>query len=70
MRYKHDCDNCKSLGEYGEADLYFCDQGDLGMTLIARYSGYGPDYVSGLSLAPYSKDLAEAKKRAVAAGLL
>ena len=70
MRYKHDCDKCKPLGEYGEADLYFCDQGGLGITVIARYSGNGPDYVSGLSAAPHIKDLAEAKKRAVAEGLL
>lgn len=70
MRYQHDCDNCKPLGEHGDADLYFCDQGGAGMTVIARYSSDGADYTSGLCAAPFVPDLGEAKKRAIASGLL
>ena len=70
MRYQHDCDNCKPLGEHGDADLYFCDQGGAGITVIARYSSDGADYTSGLCAAPFVPDLGEAKKRAVALGLL
>lgn len=70
MRYQHNCDKCKPLGEHGDADLYFCDQGDLGMTVIARYSSDGADYTSGLCAAPFVPDLGEAKKRAIAVGLL
>ena len=69
MRFKHDCDRCKPLGEHGDADLYFCDQGGVGLTVIARY-GEGADYTSGLNLTPYIPDLAEAKRRAIEAGFL
>ena len=70
MRYQHDCDNCKPLGEHGDADLYFCDQGGAGITVIARYSSDGADYTSGLCAAPFVPDLSEAKNRAIASGLL
>jgi len=69
MRYTHDCDACKPLGEFGNADLYFCAQ--LGIpTVIARFSSDGPDYTSGMEFAKSRNDLAEAKKRAIAAGHL
>ncbi len=70
MRYKHDCEHCKPLGEHGDADLYFCNQSGIAPTLIARFSGFGPDYISGLEFAEHMKHLAEAKKRAIDAGLL
>lgn len=50
-RFQHDCDRCVFLGAFSEenhnCDLYFCSQGGLGPTLLARYSDKGPDYVSG-----------------------
>ena len=70
MRFKHDCNNCKPLGEHGAADLYFCNQGGVELTVIARYGNEGADYTSGLCAAPYIPDLAEAKRRAIAYGLL
>lgn len=53
MRFKHDCENCKPLGEFGEADLYFCDTPWIGVTVVARYSDEGSDYVSGMELAKW-----------------
>ncbi len=69
MRYKHDCDKCKPLGEFGTYDLYFCEQ-DGDPTVIARYGNDGHEYDSGLFLAPYIDYLTEAKKRAIEAGHL
>ena len=68
VRYKHDCDKCKSLGEFGIYDLYFCEQGG-DPTVIAR-SWNEDGYTSGLELAPYCPELAEAKRRAIEAGYL
>lgn len=70
MRYQHDCDTCKPLGEYGDADLYFCDKEATGMTVIARYGDEGSNYSSGLNLTGHIPDLAEAKKRAIKVGFL
>lgn len=70
MRYTHDCTHCKSLGEHGDADLYFCDQHGAMPTVIARYGNSGSDYVSGLVLAGFDDDITEAKRRAQAEGLL
>lgn len=65
MRFQHDCGHCVPLGEHGEADLYYCAQGDP--TVIARYSSEGGDYSSGMSIP--LPDLLEAKARAIKAGL-
>lgn len=46
-RYEHDCDECKFLGHYNEADMYFCHQINF-PTVIIRYSSIGWDYKSGL----------------------
>ncbi len=70
MRFQHDCDKCKPLGEFGAADLYFCEQVIGGPTLIARYSDDGPDYSSGLCFANVNPAISEAKKRAIEAGFL
>ncbi len=70
MRFKHDCEHCKPLGEFGEADLYFCDTPWIGVTVVARYGDEESDYVSGMELAKYQTDLKEAKKRAIADELL
>ena len=79
-QYIHNCDSCKYLGRYEfkceyecgcdpgkDADLYYCPQGGL-PTVIARYSDYGPDYVSGLFADLLI--LKEAYRRAVEAGFL
>lgn len=72
MRYKHDCDKCKPLGEFGSYDLYFCgcEGWDGGVTVIGRFGDEPEEYSSGLELAPYASELAEAKKRAIEAGYL
>lgn len=51
--FLHDCEDCVFLGHYEEHDLYFCpkEAGSEG-TVIARWSGNGPDYASGL---PFGK---------------
>ena len=69
MRYEHDCEKCKPLGEFQEFDLYFCEQALGGKTVIAR-SGPEGEYVSGMSFADSMPELGEAKRRAIAAGLL
>lgn len=67
-RHEHDCSKCYPLGEFGIADLYFCEQGGNFPTVIARYSSEGSDYSSGLpSILP---DLQEAERRAKIVGLL
>ncbi len=71
MRFQHDCDNCKPLGEFGDADLYYCGEQLIGdNTVIARYSDDGADYTSGLALADKIPALGEARKRAIAAGYM
>lgn len=70
MRFQHDCDKCKPLGEFKDADLYYCDQQIGGPTVIARYSSDGGDYASGLCFADGHPELSEAKRRAIEAGLL
>ena len=69
-RYKHDCDRCIYLGRWEEYDLYFCAYDLLGPTVIARFGSDGPDYASGLRVASMIPELAEARTRAIAAGLL
>lgn len=71
MRYQHDCCKCKPLGEFGDADLYYCNAQLIGgETVIARYSDDGADYQSGLCLAEKIPALGEAKRRAIAAGFM
>jgi hypothetical protein len=52
-KFQHVCDDCRFLGHYQNADLYFC--GPEGMpavssTVIARFSDEASDYVSGLPI--------------------
>lgn len=72
MRYKHDCEMCKPLGEFGKWDLYFCNQGgSIAMpTVVARSSSNYPDNKSGLQFADLDTELKEAKKRAIEKGYL
>lgn len=49
--FTHDCERCTHMltirDKDGEMnDLYCCDQGGIEMTLIARYSNVGREYVS------------------------
>lgn len=74
-RFTHDCSTCVYLGrtkadaDASEGhDLYFHKDGHV--TVIARFGSEGPDYISGLPLADKMPALAEAKRRAVARGLL
>lgn len=65
--YTHDCDNCTFLGNNGRADLYYCTQSGTRVTLIARYSSEGSDYISGLGVG--HRDLDSARIRAMDRGL-
>jgi len=67
-KYKHDCKECKFLGQYEFKseiyDLYFCEQDGL-PTIIARYGDDGPEYISGLSFADRFEPLKEARERSI-----
>ena len=57
-KFQHDCKSCTFLGraEYGDQvyDLYYCTQGGVLPTLIARYSDKGSEYISGIGFSePY-----------------
>ena len=47
IRYKHDCTECKSLGEFENYDLYYCAKSIL-PTIVCRYGNLGQEYLSGL----------------------
>jgi hypothetical protein len=70
-KYQHDCDACTFLGQdsTGKYDLYYCPQGGILPTVIARY-GDGDNYYSGLYARFRIPVLMEAFDRAVARGLL
>jgi hypothetical protein len=72
-RYPHNCSSCVPLGEHEEYDLYFCKQGGVMDTVIARY-GVDGEYVSGLSFGGYTgvydNPLKVAKVRAIEQGLM
>ena len=71
MRFQHDCEKCKPLGEFGDADLYYCDAHAIGgATVIARYSNDGGDYQSWMVFADKIPALGEAEKRAIEAGYM
>ena len=72
MRYKHDCEKCKPLGEFGSYDLYFCDHDSWvsPVTVIGRFGDKPEEYSSGMELAEYAPELREAKKRALELGYL
>lgn len=68
--FKHDCKDCKPLGQFedpklGQVDLYFCSQGRFGDTVIARYGNEPHQYQSGLAFADTIPALNEAKDRAI-----
>lgn len=67
--YQHDCSRCSFLGQHEGHDLYFCEQGGLLPTVIARYGSDGPDYTSGLGWFNIPA-LVEAERRAKALGFI
>ena len=74
-KFQHDCRGCTFLGRFNDKDLYFCTQGSTWHhTVIARFGDDGPDYSSGLPFAVEGEfgipELLEAKKRAIAKGLI
>jgi hypothetical protein len=81
--FDHDCSNCQYLGRYTvsqyycdftngtkDVDLYFCTQGGMLNTVVARFGNEGSDYISGLYCSDNNVILSEAKERAVKLGLL
>lgn len=71
-QYTHDCEKCVFLGRFEDMDLYYADHGGLPDTVIARWGNDGPAYTSGKALAVPTGHpaLYEAKKRAIAKGLM
>jgi hypothetical protein len=82
-RYTHDCDTCVFLGRMDSEDLYYhAGENVLQRTVVARSSSKPSDYISGMEFAgPYRSymsgalepgvpQLVEAKRLAIAAGLL
>lgn len=70
MRFQHDCEKCKPLGEFGDADLYYCEAQLIGgPTVIARYSSDGADYQSGMVFADKIPALGEARNRSDCCGI-
>ena len=70
-RFVHDCVSCAFLGYFNGHDLYFCPKQVGGPTVIARYGTLGK-YCSGMPFATPEgiPELYEAKKRAIAKGLI
>lgn len=73
--YDHDCSSCVFLGvgltaDQRAYDLYFCEQGHLVPTVIARGSSDPHDYTSGFVLAFVDPVLREALERARKRGLI
>jgi hypothetical protein len=68
-RFKHDCDRCVPLGQYNGHDLYWCQQGNWGPTVIARFGDDGPEYTSGMAFVGSVPELTAAASRAHVAGL-
>lgn len=76
MIYEHDCENCKTLGEFHGQELYYCEQSRVGgipiPTLIARYGNKGWEYTSGMLFGKKRIDpiLTEAYDRAIKKGYI
>jgi len=67
-RFTHDCKRCTFLGQFGEFDLYHCDQWYRIPTVTARYGNKPWEYASGLEFTSIP-ELAEARLRAEERGL-
>ena len=72
--FTHDCKRCVFLGHYLTAsdryDLYYCGNNDRLPTFVARYGNDGPEYTSGIFLAPPDHPITVARKMAERRGLI
>lgn len=69
--FVHDCSCCTYLGTTDtKQDLYFCKQGSIEDTVIARFSSEGPDYKSGIYFAHRIPELGQALMLARQQGLV
>jgi hypothetical protein len=72
--YRHNCSRCVFLGttEFDGAnyDLYYCAQGHLFPTIIARGSSDPHNYASGMALAAIDPVLREAYERSKQRGYI
>lgn len=68
-RYTHHCAKCVFLGVYGDFDLYF-DPRMQPHNVVARYGSEKGEWYSGRALGDKIPAIAEAKQRAIKAGLL
>lgn len=48
--YEHDCEDCQFLGSALAHDIYYCSQGGVLATIVARHGDDGPDYMSAWAL--------------------
>jgi len=68
--YQHNCTDCVFLGVYEDRiDLYWCAQGGVIPTIIARYNSDPGDYISGFPFRVHYPELMEAYNLAKAKGL-
>lgn len=66
-KFKHDCQQCVSLGRYENHDLYFCRKSAGLPTVIARYGNEGSEYTSEMFYADrvVNPVLMEAQRRSM-----
>ena len=55
MQFKHDCENCKYLGNYQDHDIYrSCDKSMSDDSVVLRYGSDGPEYETYHPLVNYN----------------
>ena len=69
--HQHDCDNCKYLITTNKMDMYYCDQGGWGDTIVRRFGSEPEEYgSSGLRLDSINPEVALGMLVAVHEGYL
>ena len=69
--HQHDCDNCKYLITTNKMDMYYCDQGGTGDTIVRRFGSEPEEYgSSGLRLDSINPEVALGMLVAVHEGYL
>ena len=69
--HQHDCDNCKYLITTNDMDMYYCDQGGRGNTIVRRFGSEPEEYgSSGLRLHSINPEVALGMLVAVHEGYL
>ena len=69
--HQHDCDNCKYLITTNDMDMYYCDQGGHGDTIVRRFGSEPEEYgSSGLRLHSINPEVALGMLVAVHEGYL